>query len=88
MAQGSGSRIQLHQTCWGNVWEWVEDRYGAYPGGSVTDPQGPRFGSTWTFRGGAIWPPSPIVCRASSRADESPRDSGDVLGFRLLRMGE
>ena len=29
----------------GNVWEWVQDRYGAYPGGAVTDPRGPSAGS-------------------------------------------
>ena len=29
----------------GNVWEWVEDRYGGYPGGSVMDPRGPGSGS-------------------------------------------
>jgi formylglycine-generating enzyme required for sulfatase activity len=25
----------------GNVWEWVNDRYGAYPEAPATDPQGP-----------------------------------------------
>ena len=25
----------------GNVWEWVNDRYGAYPEAAVSDPQGP-----------------------------------------------
>ena len=71
----------------GNVWEWVQDWYGKYPGSSVTDPEGPRFGSARVFRGGAIWP-SQSACRASSRGDESPDDSGDVLGFRLLRIEE
>ena len=30
----------------GNVWEWVGDRYGEYPGGVLTDPTGLSRGST------------------------------------------
>ncbi|MCX5840027.1 MAG: SUMF1/EgtB/PvdO family nonheme iron enzyme [Deltaproteobacteria bacterium] len=25
----------------GNIWEWVQDWYGSYPSGSITDPKGP-----------------------------------------------
>ena len=35
----------------GNVWEWVRDRYGEYPGGSLTDPSGPPVGSNLVLRG-------------------------------------
>ena len=36
----------------GNVVEWVEDWYGDYAGGSVTDPRGPGSGSGRVIRGG------------------------------------
>jgi formylglycine-generating enzyme required for sulfatase activity len=29
----------------GNVWEWMQDRYGDYPSGAVTDPAGPDPGA-------------------------------------------
>ena len=68
----------------GNVWEWVEDWYGAYPGGTVTDPRGPVSGSWRVYRGGS-WIGIPRVCRASARHDYSPGIYNSALGFRLLR---
>ena len=37
----------------GNVWEWVQDWHGDYPGGAVTDPGGPGSGSARVRRGGS-----------------------------------
>ena len=68
----------------GNVNEWVQDWYGRYPGGTVADPRGPRFGSTRVWRGGNWWYYA-TGCRASYRADASPDERGSLMGFRLLR---
>ena len=68
----------------GNVWEWTQDWYGDYPGGSVTDPQGSASGSERVFRGGS-WSYLARYCRASYRSNFSPGGRSTVLGFRLLR---
>ena len=68
----------------GNVWEWVEDRYGNYPGGSVTDPEGPSSGWFRVIRGGG-WGGIARDCRSSNRIDGAPGIGGKSLGFRLLR---
>ena len=77
----------------GNVHEWVADWYGDYPGGTVTDPQGPVSGSYRVFRGGS-WSDDADEIRASYRCyDRSAHCIGlsrpgasVMLGFRLLRM--
>ena len=68
----------------GNVWEWVGDRFGDYPGGTVTDPSGPRTGSFRVSRGGS-WSFHARYCRSADRNRFSPGYRHIILGFRLLR---
>ena len=68
----------------GNVVEWVADWYGDYPGGSVTDPQGPGFGPGRVIRGGC-WVGAARHSRTSNRNVSPPDVRYDFLGFRLLR---
>ena len=68
----------------GNVYEWVQDRYDFYPGGSVTDPRGPVSGSKRVIRGGSYASES-RYCRASHRNSASPVERSSRRGFRLLR---
>ena len=68
----------------GNVWEWVGDRYGEYPGGVLTDPTGPSRGSRRVVRG-CGWSFHARLCRSSLRYGSDPGDRNGILGFRLLR---
>ena len=68
----------------GNVWEWCEDRHGDYPGGHVTDPEGPSSGSYRVKRGGS-WDGRAGSCRSANRYDRAPGSWYYGLGFRLAR---
>ena len=68
----------------GNVYEWVQDWYGDYPGGTVTDTRGPGSGSVRVRRGGA-WSNDAGFCRAPSRDYGAPGFHYNAVGFRLLR---
>ena len=69
---------------YGNVWEWVQDRYGTYPYRSITNPQGPSSGSARVFRG-CSWSSPALQCRASNREAMHPHDySEGYMGFRLV----
>ena len=68
----------------GNVWEWVGDWHGDYPGGAVADPSGPRSGSHRVRRGGSLFNRA-RNCRSASRSGPSPDFRSRYLGFRLLR---
>ncbi len=77
----------------GNVWEWVQDRYGDYSPEDVTDPTGPAVGSDRVIRGGS-WLGEARLARSASRAGADPESIGtdtnpdfmvgtDGFGFRI-----
>jgi formylglycine-generating enzyme required for sulfatase activity/Leucine-rich repeat (LRR) protein len=71
----------------GNVWEWCLDWQGAYPGGFVTDPQGPVSNAIGVkiIRGGA-WDEFENNCRSAKRMTfgVSPFLKDYILGFRVV----
>jgi formylglycine-generating enzyme required for sulfatase activity len=67
----------------GNVWEWVEDAYGPYPGGAVPEDSR-RSGTERVLRGGG-WFNVTERCRAASRAFQKPDyASSSAAGFRVV----
>jgi formylglycine-generating enzyme required for sulfatase activity len=71
----------------GNVWEWVQDRYGPYSWGMITDPHGPSSGPNRVLRGGS-WIDSSRCCRVADRFAFPPTTRSGNVGFRLLRIVE
>jgi formylglycine-generating enzyme required for sulfatase activity len=67
----------------GNVYEWCQDWYDVYPGGSVTDPQGPVTDSGRVIRGGG-WYYEAVDCRSAGRLHDFPSDRLNIIGFRVL----
>ncbi|MDY6951963.1 MAG: formylglycine-generating enzyme family protein [Thermodesulfobacteriota bacterium] len=68
----------------GNMWEWCEDWYGAYPLDHVTDPTGPPSGAARVLRGGG-WHEDAEDCRSAIRVARSPESKAGTLGFRVVR---
>ena len=69
---------------YGNVWEWVQDWYGAYPKEPQHNPSGPEQGSDRVIRGGG-WGLGAGYCRSAYRLMDDPGVRGNNLGFRLAR---
>jgi len=68
---------------YGNVWEWCWDRFGTYPGGSVTDPTGSGSGSDRVLRGGG-WGNVGQYCRSADRSRSTPDYRSNGIGFRAV----
>ena len=68
----------------GNVLEWCSDRYGDYPSGEVTDPQGVSSGQYRVLRGGS-WDSNPQHCRSAYRYWDHPGPASSCGGFRIVR---
>lgn len=68
----------------GNVWEWVQDRYGAYQSNSQHDPPGPEVGDYRIVRGGS-WLLSHGSSRVANRSLNPPAWRGSCTGFRIAR---
>lgn len=66
----------------GNVYEWVNDWDGAYPGGRVTNPLGVRGTEERVYRGGSWGDVANQSVRAASRGASSPGSSSAGSGFR------
>lgn len=66
----------------GNVGEWCQDWYAAYPAGAAVDPKGPETGFSRMFRGGARV--GPAYCRPAYRYAYDPLYSSSWSGFRVV----
>jgi len=67
----------------GNVSEWCQDRYGAYPDGTRVDYVGPSAGNRRVQRGGGLDDVTEL--RSTNRSGVSPSyDLGIDTGFRIV----
>ena len=76
---------------YGNVWQWVEDKYDENYGltleqlkNGVEDPTGLRAGSHRVLRGGS-WDDDAEDLRSANRGYIVPDSRNSLVGFRLLR---
>ena len=67
----------------GNVYEWCQDWYGAYPVGSATDPQGLSLSSNRVIRGGS-WNYIADDSRGANRFGDFPGSTDNGIGFRAV----
>jgi formylglycine-generating enzyme required for sulfatase activity len=69
----------------GNVWQYCQDSYAPYPGGSVADPQGPPTSNEYNHvaRGGSLYSDS-WQCRSAARRLSATPAGPFEFGFRVV----
>lgn len=67
----------------GNVWEWVEDWYKAYPDGNPKADK--NFGEKFRVVRGGSFASDPVFLRISNRFYKDPNEASDSVGFRCVR---
>ena len=70
----------------GNAYEWVQDKYGVYPGGTVTDPTGPATDSRRRVARGGSYLSDPSHARAPNRDSKDMGWISPQIGLRLARV--
>ncbi len=86
VAQKKPNAFRLYDMS-GNVREWCNDRYGAYPDSSVQDPTGSRSGSFRVVRGGSFVHDMKEL-QSSRRDSYGPGSRTFEIGFRVVRRAE
>ena len=81
VGQKKANELGLHDMS-GNVWEWCNDWYAAYPTVAQTNPQGPDEGTGRVLRGGS-WDHIAQGCRSACRGTWLPGSRFILYGFRL-----
>jgi len=66
----------------GNVWEWVEDWYKAYPGNTINSDE---YGTTYRVLRGGSWYLSIGDLHSAIRFRNGPTTTTDYFGFRCAR---
>jgi formylglycine-generating enzyme required for sulfatase activity/serine/threonine protein kinase len=69
----------------GNLWQWCEDLYAAYPAADATDPLNTvKELKNVRVLGGGSWIRGPVDCRAAYRARTEPAHRSGVYGCRVV----